>query len=186
MRLLFRTLLVVFVLALLATGHGARAQSSPDLPLPLAGRQITGPIIESNLHRLTGNPSPRASTDLGRVPDDFPQPHILMMLKRPAAQQQALDRFMQEQYDRHSANYHKWLTPEQFGLLFGPSADDIRQVTGWLTQHGFTVNRVAAGRTFIDFSGTAGQVAAAFHTEIHHYQHRGEEHFANVSDPLIS
>jgi subtilase family serine protease len=185
MRLLFRTLLVVFVLALLAAGRGAHAQAAPDLSLPPAARQITGPIVESNLHRLTGNPSPRASSDLGRVPDDFPQPHILMMLKRPAAQQQALDRFMQEQYDRNSANYHKWITPEQFGLLFGVSADDIQQVTGWLTQHGFTVNRVAAGRTFIDFSGTAGLVATTFHTEIHRYRRGADEHVANASDPLI-
>ena len=108
-----------------------------------------------------------------------------MMLRRGAAQQQALDHFMQQQYDPHSANFHKWLTPEQFGALFGPSTRDLERITGWLTQHGFAVNRVAAGRTFIDFSGTAGQVAAAFHTEIHHYQHQGEEHFANASDPLI-
>ena len=108
-----------------------------------------------------------------------------MMLKRGTAQQQALDQFMQEQYDPHSANFHKWLTPEQYGSLFGPSTEDINQITGWLTQHGFTVNRIAAGRTFIDFSGTAGQVAAAFHTEIHRYQRSGEEHFANASDPLI-
>jgi subtilase family serine protease len=183
-----RSLLVslIVVLTILAGGRRVEAQS-PDLSLPAAAPQISGPIVESNLQRLTGNPSPSAesSTDLGRVPNDFPQQHILMMLRRGAAQQQALDHFMQEQYDPHSANFHKWLTPEQFGSLFGPSTTDIELITGWLTQHGFTVNRVAAGRTFIDFSGTAGQVAATFHTEIHHYQHRGEEHFANASDPLI-
>ena len=177
---------VIVFLAILATGRRVDAQSS-DLSLPAAAPQISGPIVESNLERLTGNPSPSAetSTDLGRVANDFPQEHILMMLRRGAAQQQALDHFMQQQYDPHSANFHKWLTPEQFGSLFGPSTKDSELVTGWLTQHGFTVNRIAAGRTFIDFSGTAGQVAAAFHTEIHHYQHHGEEHFANASDPLI-
>jgi subtilase family serine protease len=183
-----RSLLVSLVIALtiLAAGRRVEAQS-PDLSLPAAAPQISGPIVESHLQRLTGNPSPSAetSTDLGRVPNDFPQQHILMMLRRGTAQQQALDHFMQEQYDPHSANFHKWLTPEQFGSLFGPSTTDIELITGWLTQHGFTVNRVAAGRTFIDFSGTAGHVGAAFHTEIHHYQHRGEEHFANASDPLI-
>src|ERR1700722_6341681 len=177
---------LVIVLAVLATSRRVDAQS-PDLSLPAAAPQISGPIVESNLQRLSGNPSPAVETsrDLGRVANDFPQEHILMMLRRGAAQQQALDHFMQQQYDPHSANFHKWLTPEQFCALFGPSAEDLERITGWLTQHGFTVNRVAAGRTFIDFSGTAGQVAAAFHTEIHHYQHQGEEHFANASDPLI-
>src|SRR3984957_7417919 len=177
---------LVIVLAVLATSRRVDAQS-PDLSLPAAAPQISGPIVESNLQRLSGNPSPAVETsrDLGRVANDFPQEHILMMLQRGAAQQQALDHFMQQQYDPHSANFHKWLTPEQYGALFGPSTRDLERITGWLTQHGFAVNRVAAGRTFIDFSGTAGQVAAAFHTEIHHYQHRGEEHFANASDPLI-
>ena len=183
-----RSLLVslIVVLTILAAGRRVDAQS-PELSLPADSPQISAPIVESNLERLTGNPSPSAesSTDLGRVANDFPQEHILMMLRRGAAQQQVLDHFMQQQYDPHSANFHKWLTPEQFGSLFGPSTKDIELVTGWLTQHGFTVNRVAAGRTFIDFSGTAGQVTAAFHTEIHHYQHHGEEHFANASDPLI-
>ena len=132
-----------------------------------------------------GNRSPHTTTDLGRVPNDFPQEHILMMLKRGAAQQQALERFMQEQYDPQSANFHKWLTPEEYGSLFGPAPEDINQITNWLTQHGFTVNRVAAGRTFIDFSGTAGQIGEAFHTEIHRYRRYGEEHFANASDPMI-
>ena len=167
---------LVIVLAVLATSRRVDAQS-PEPSLPAAAPQISGPIVESNLQRLSGNPSPSAETsrDLGRVANDFPQEHILMMLRRGAAQQQALDHFMQQQYDPHSANFHKWLTPEQYGALFGPSTEDLERITGWLTQHGFTVNRVAAGRTFIDFSGTAGQVGAAFHTEIHHYQHRGEE-----------
>lgn len=175
-----RRLLVypVFAFVLLMTCRSANGQSLPG---------ISGAIDESKLQRLTGNPnpSPLTTSDLGRVPDDFPQEHILMMLKRGAAQEQALGLFMQEQYDPHSPNFHKWLTPEQYGSLFGPSTEDINQITNWLTQHGFTVNRVAAGRTFVDFSGTAGQVSAAFHTEIHRYQRSGEQHFANASDPMI-
>ena len=163
------------------------AQSLPDVSVSPAPQQIAGRIDESNLQRLPGNPSPsaRTTTDLGRVPNDFPQQHILMMLKRGATQQQALDQFMKEQYDPHSANFHKWLTPEQYGSLFGPATEDIQKITNWLTQRGFSVNRVAAGRTFVDFSGTAGQVAAAFHTEVHRYRRNGEEHFANASDPMI-
>src|ERR1700761_7366440 len=99
-----------------------------------------------------------------------------MMLQRGTRQEQALEQFMREQYDAHSPNFHKWLTPDQFGSLFGPSAEDINQVTSWLRSHGFTVNRVAAGRTFIDFSGMAGQFAAAFHSEIHRYLRAGEIH----------
>ena len=37
----------------------------------------------------------------------------------------------------------------------------------------------------IDFSGTAGQVLAAFHTEIHYIQARGATHYANMSAPQV-
>ena len=37
----------------------------------------------------------------------------------------------------------------------------------------------------IDFSGTAGQVREAFHTEIHNLDVSGERHIANMSDPQI-
>ena len=37
----------------------------------------------------------------------------------------------------------------------------------------------------IDFSGTAGQVLAAFNTEIHRLSVNGKDHIANMSDPQI-
>ena len=44
---------------------------------------------------------------------------------------------------------------------------------------------MAAGRTVIEFSGTAGLVRQALHTEIHKFVVNREEHWANVSNPEI-
>src|SRR2546429_2102156 len=44
----------------------------------------------------------------------------------------------------------------------------------WLASEGFQVSRVGAGRTVIEFSGTAGMVREALHTEIHQYKVNGE------------
>jgi subtilase family serine protease len=88
-------------------------------------------------------------------------------------------------YDRTSANFHHWLQPEEFGSLYGPSDADLSALTAWLQNHGFRVDTVAKGRTFIQFSGNAGQVQQAFHTEIHRYQLNGEVHTANATDPSI-
>ena len=163
------------------------AQSLPSISVPPAPQQIAGPINERARTMLPGNPRAKAwvKFDRGRVPDSLPQSHTLMMLKRSAQQEKALDEFMREQYNPRSPNFHRWLTPEQFGALFGPSMTDVGQLTRWLGQRGFTVNRVAPGRTFIDFSGSAGQVEAAFHTEIHYYQVNGQRHYANASEPSI-
>jgi hypothetical protein len=37
----------------------------------------------------------------------------------------------------------------------------------------------------VDFSGTAGQVFAAFRTEIHYLEAGGTTHIANMSDPQV-
>ncbi len=152
-----------------------------------AANRAAGQVDDNRLTMLPGNTSrgARAEFDQGRAPDSLPQEHILMMFRRPDPQQQALEQFIAQQYDPHSPNFHHWLTPQQFGAEFGPSSDDIQKVTQWLTQYGFRVNSVPAGGLFVDFSGTAGQVAQAFHTEIHRYRVHGQDHYANASDPYI-
>jgi Pro-kumamolisin, activation domain/Bacterial Ig-like domain (group 3)/Putative Ig domain len=171
-----------FTLVLLAHSSG-QAQSPPNP----SSSQATAPLDASSLQRLTGNPAPRVARalDRGRVPDALPLNHILLMLRRSVARERELDGFISQQYDPHSANFHNWLTPEQFGERFGPSSADVEKVTQWLTQQGFTVNRIPAGGLFVDFGGDAGKIARAFHTEIHHYRVNGEDHYSNASDPSI-
>jgi uncharacterized protein (TIGR03437 family) len=100
----------------------------------------------------------------------------------PAA---SLDSFLAEQQNPASPNFHRWLTPEQFGDRFGLSAGDVAKVRIWLESQGLKIHDVARGRLWITFSGTAGQVGRAFQTEIHRYRVDGKLHFANASAPRI-
>src|SRR5208337_515521 len=127
----------------------------------------------------------RPEYDQGAAPDSLPTERMLLVLQRSAEQEAALRKLLDDQQIKSSPNYHMWLTPEQFGQQFGPADADIQAVTDWLTSQGFQVSHVAAGRTVIEFSGTAGQVRQAFHTEIHKFVVNGEEHWANASDPQI-
>jgi subtilase family serine protease len=92
---------------------------------------------------------------------------------------------MEEQQAKGSANYHAWLTPEDFGKKFGPADADVQAVTDWLTSRGFQSIKVAKGKAVVEFSGNVGQVRNAFGTEIHKFNVNGKEHFANASDPQI-
>ncbi len=176
---LFRGCLVASVFAFLS--FAVSAQTSNVQP------RITAAVNESQLTTLRGNTHPlaRPQFDRGAAPDSLPMARMLLVLQRSAAQEAALDALMEQQQDKSSPNYHAWLTPEQFGLQFGPADADIQTITSWLESQGFTVNRVSNGRTVIEFSGTAGQVRDAFHTEIHRYNVNNEDHWANSSDPQI-
>ena len=149
--------------------------------------RITQAVDEARLVRLQGNTHPMAHPqfDQGAAPPDLPMERMMLVLQRSPEQQAALARLMAEQLDKSSPNYHHWLTPEEFGQRFGPSDADIQTITSWLSSHGFEVNSIAKGRNVIEFSGNASRVDEAFHTEIHRYAVRGEEHWANASDPQI-
>ena len=110
---------------------------------------------------------------------------MILVLDSSAEQKQALDALIAEQQDPRSPQYQKWLTPDLFAAAFGVSLNDVDQVSAWLQSHGFSIDEVPTGRRTIVFSGTAGMVEAAFHTQIHRYQVNGEVHYANASDPEI-
>ena len=155
-------------------------------PAPVEPR-ITQAIDEHQLVTLKGNTHrlARPQFDRGEAPSGLPMDRMLLVLKRSAAQEHSLRTLLDNQHDKASANYHQWLTPEQFGKQFGPADQDMQVVAAWLQSHGFQVGNVAKGRSIIEFSGTAAQVKEAFHTSIHKFVVNGEEHWANSSDPQI-
>src|SRR5216684_3379953 len=169
-----------------AVAQTPAAQSGAEQKARVLAR-VTDTVDDTNRTVLGGNvhPKARAEFDRGAVADAQPVTRILLVLQRSAEQEAALRQLMEEQQSKNSPNYHAWLTPEQFGKQFGPADADIQAVTDWLTLHGFQVSKVSKGRTVIEFSGNVGQVRSAFGTEIHKYNVKGEEHFANVKDPEI-
>jgi subtilase family serine protease len=179
-----RSVVVGAVVCFGLTSAVAHGQAAPVMatPAPL----ITQPLDEARLSRLAGNTHPLARTefDLGTAPASLPLERMLLVLKRSAVQESALRKLLDDQQDKASPNYHKWLTPETFGEQFGPTDIDIQTITSWLQSHGFQVGSTK-GRTVLEFSGTAGQVQEVFHTTIHKYLVNGEQHWANASDPMI-
>jgi len=177
------SLLPSVALSLILSTFGlAQNQSSASI----TGR-IPGPIDDRVRITLKGNVHPLAQAryDQGVVADSFPVERMFLLLQRSPDREAALTQFLQDAHRTGSASYHKWLTPEQFGELYGPDDTEIAAVSGWLQQHGFSIARVTKGKTAIEFSGTAGQLRETFHTEIHSYLVNGEQHHANNLSPQI-
>jgi hypothetical protein len=148
---------------------------------------IAQPIDESKRISLAGN-TPRASTrenDRGAAPDSLPMEHMQLLLERPPELEQELQKLIDELHRKGSPVYHHWLTAKQLGERFGVSPLDMDRVTDWLGAHGFRVDGVMTNGLVIEFSGTAGQVREAFHTQIHNLEVKGKPHIANMSDPEI-
>src|ERR1017187_3434199 len=148
---------------------------------------ITAAIDESQLIRLRGNTRPEANpkNDRGRVEDSFPMEHMLLQLKRAPELEREFDQYIDGLTDKRSPNFRHWMLAAEQGEKYGLAQQDIDSITGWLGSHGFSVGYVYPNLMVIDFSGTAGQIREAFHTEIHYLEVKGEQYFANMSTPQI-
>jgi subtilase family serine protease len=159
-----------------AASHGAVPANG--VAVRVDGSQTV--TLEGNVHPLA-----RAEFDQGVVNPDTRLERMLLLLKPSPAQQTALDALVEAQQNPGSPLYHQWLTPAEYGAQFGVSDPELALVTAWLMAQGLTVDEVPAGRQLVVFSGTAGQVFDAFHTEIHVYRVNGVAHLANTQDPQI-
>ena len=188
MTFMFRKLgfasLTLAVLAFLLAAAPACAQFEPDLQPRMTfikegqeGQQVT----------LSGNVRPEATSknDRGPVSETLPMEHMLLQLRRPPAQERALQQLIDELHTKGSPTFHRWINARKFGERFGLPTQELDVITRWLESHGFRVNVVYPNRMVIDFSGTAGQVRRTFTTEIHYLDVKGEKHIANMSDPRI-
>ena len=166
----------------LAFSSGRAPAQTTNIPA-----RITQAVDENNLVVLHGNVHPlaRAEFDQGAAPLGLPMERMWLVLKRSAKQEEALKKLLDDQQDKLSPHYRKWLTPDQFGQQFGLADSDVQAVSTWLRSHGFLVSQVSQGRTVIEFSGTVAQVQETFGTSIRKFVVEGEEHWANANDPKI-
>ena len=149
--------------------------------------RITQPIDERVRVTLKGNVHPLAQAryDQGAVPDSIPVQRMLLLFQRSPERVAALRQFLRDAHTQGSPSYHKWLTPKQFGELYGARNSEIAAVAVWLQRHGFSVAGARKGKMVIEFSGSAGQLREAFGTEIHTYVVNGQAHSANNREPQI-
>ena len=154
---------IMQILLVLGTAVPFLLQAAPD------SNDQDRVVITGNLHLLA-----KPEFDRGPVSPSLQMARMLMVLTRTRAQQSDLDGLLTDVQTPSSIQYHRWLTPSEFGRRFGPSDKQIQAVTSWLRGQGFESIRVSAGRTAIEFSGTAAKVEGALNVQIHKFVIEGK------------
>ena len=149
--------------------------------------RLTQPVNEHALVtlRATVHPLANAANDRGAASPDMQLERLQLVLKRSPQQEAALQQLLRDMHTPGTANFHQWLTPEQFGQQFGPSDQDVQTIESWLQTNGFQVLKVNPGKQTLEVAGTVGALQQAFHTTIHKYAVNGQQHFSNTRDPQI-
>ncbi|HEY6759275.1 MAG TPA: S53 family peptidase [Baekduia sp.] len=87
--------------------------------------------------------------------------------------------------DPHSANYGKYLSPQDFRSRFAPTSDTVAAVKQFLTDSGLTVGAIPSNYHSITATGTLQQVEQAFGVDVHRYAYRGKLLNSPTSDLTI-
>ena len=169
-RLLLRALLFVIVSGMLSSN--ALAQRSIN--------EADRVIKHGNVHPLA-----RAEFDRGSADLTMPMENMILLLSPRASAKAELDKLLADQQNPKSPDFHHWLTPQEFGLRFGPTDQDVADAANWLKSVGFKIEEIGNSKTTINFSGNVQQVERAFQTNIRQYSVNGETHFANATDPSV-
>ena len=87
---------------------------------------------------------------------------VVLALANPTG----LSRYLTQLTTPASPNYRRFLTPRQFGRLFGASATNIARVRRYLEGYGLRVASVNSARSLMRLVGRTPQIARAFATPV--------------------
>jgi subtilase family serine protease len=114
----------------------------------------------------------RASLRVAGVPGDRPLRFgVVLGLRDPAG----AERLAAGVSDPASPSYHHFVTAQTFRRRFSWRSRDVEPVVRWLRRSGLSVGAPPRNRLFLPVSGTAGDFARAFATELAVYRVAGED-----------
>ena len=104
---------IVRLLGVALPGCALAGRASPAADHASHGRSVDGPFAEHHPPLATTQP------ESGRADPNLPMERIILVLKSSPEQEADLEHLIVDQQDPASLRYHRWLSPEEFGLEFG-------------------------------------------------------------------
>jgi hypothetical protein len=148
----------VWLLSTLLLSAAPRQLSSTHVPAPVARGEVA---------------------PLGRLPGTN---RLDLAVCLPLRNKEALTNLLMETYNSSSTNYHRYLTPEQFTQMFGPTEADYEAVKAYARSNGLALRHSHPNRVVLDVSGTVADLEKAFHLKLNIYRHPLEQRTFHAPD----
>lgn len=129
-------------------------------------------------------PAAKTARPIGLLPAST---RLTLAIGLPLRNQAALHEFLDQIYDPASANYHHYLTPQEFAALFGPAQQDYETLKAFAAANHLKISSEHSNRMLLEVNGTVGDIERAFHTILRTYQHPKEARtfYAPDVDPSL-
>jgi len=131
-------------------------------PVRAAGVQVLRGHVPAAVARLQPTGSLPGTTNLD------------LAIGLPLRNKEGLNNLLQQIYDPASPNYRRYLTPEQFAEMFGPTEHDYQALIDFVKANSLTVTGRHPGRVLLDVNGSVADIEKVFHLTMRVYQHPTE------------
>ncbi|HEV2470869.1 MAG TPA: S53 family peptidase [Candidatus Sulfotelmatobacter sp.] len=108
---------------------------------------------------------------VGYLPADQ---RISLAVSLPLRNQDELERLLEDIYDRHSPNFHHYLSVKEFTERYGPTESDYAALQNYAEANGLKVVDKMANRMVLDIDGPVANIEAALHVNMKIYQQPGQ------------
>ena len=129
-------------------------------------------------------PAVVANSPLLRDANDQEVFHLVIGL--PLRNQEALESLIKNLYDPKSSQYRRYLSPQLFTSMFGPTNEDYQKLIDFAKTNGMSITKTSPNQTLLDVTVTAADIRRVFHTRLHYYSRPdGTEFYAPDSEPSV-
>jgi hypothetical protein len=99
----------------------------------------------------------------------------------------ALTNLIHDIYDPASPRFRKYLTPEEFTEMFGPTKEDYHALVAFVERNGLKVVGTHPNRLLLDVEGSVTSIENAIHVRMRTYQHPTEarQFYAPEAEPRM-
>ncbi len=126
---------------------------------------ICGPVWAGAAYPTKHTPAPR---DLGTLAAAGATADITVTIPLKLRNVDEAQTLLQSLSDKTSANYHQFLSTQQFKAKFGPTDDDVGAITAYFAANGLTA--VRSGTTTLQVTGKPAAIERVFQVSLHQYE----------------
>jgi hypothetical protein len=138
--------------------------------IAIAATSDSASTSSSLVPRVLANTVPRALADARELGQLASTERISLDLPLVLPHEAALDAYVAGEYTPGNPDYHKFLTPAQFGSEFGAPATEVTAATNALHALGLTTAAPSANRLFVSVSGTVATVERTFAVHLANFE----------------
>ncbi len=96
-----------------------------------------------------------------------------------------LDALLAEQQDPNSPNYHRWLTPREFGESFGASNSTYENTINWLKQSGIKVSQTWSNHLRLDFIAPSSEIEKVFQVQMQLFEMENQTYYGHLEQAYL-